>query len=87
MRPDLVRRCLEGVASRQLPICPGDMLVFQASGQRMLVVCCSEQQTAMEGTGQRIAGIVSGTRSSWWDDFVIEWSGWNSAWAIIRPAV
>lgn len=75
---------MEGVASKQLPILPGDMIVFTASGHRMLVVCASDQRTAHEGTGQRIAGLTSGTKTWWWDDFVIEWSGWKTAWTIHR---
>lgn len=75
---------MEAVGNKTLPIRPGDLLLFQASGHRMLVVCATEQCHAGEGVGQHIAGITSATLRWWWDDFMIEWAGLNTVWTIHR---
>ena len=84
MHASVVRKCTAALAAKELPICPGDMLVFQASGHRMLVVACSDQLRASGSTGQQVAGVVSATQAWWWSDFWIDWTGFREAWSIHR---
>jgi hypothetical protein len=77
-------RTMQGVACRDLPLRPGDYLVFQASGARMLVIASTEQLAREGHAGQRIAGLMSGMRGSRWEDFWIDWIGYNTVWNIHR---
>jgi len=79
-----VRKCAEALAKKTLPILPGDMLLFSASGHRMLVVCCGEQTKTNNGIGQHIAGLTSTSHACNWQDFYIEWAGIESVWSIVR---
>lgn len=85
MQASLVRILADAVGKRILPIRPGDMVIFTASGNRTLIVCCETQGRSPEGnTGQRIGGITSATHRWWWDDYWLDWSGYSTAWTIHR---
>ena len=78
---------MTALGSKKLPLCPGDMLFFQASGQRLLIVAATEQCAESGSVGQRVAGLTSATHRWWWSDFWIDWTGLDTAWTIHRLPV
>jgi hypothetical protein len=87
MEGSFVRKTMDALCVRTLPIRPGDMLCFLASGHRFMVVASSEQCAQSGSAGQRIAGMMSATHAWWWSDFWIDWAGLDSIWTIHRTTV
>jgi hypothetical protein len=81
------------IDDEKLPICPGDMLIFMMTGKRMLIIYSNinddagnqrDQYANRHNQGQRIAGIVLKNNRYWWEDFWINWRGYNVYWTIHR---
>lgn len=86
MHGSQVRRCAEALSVRLLPIVPGDVLTFMASGNRIFIVAASQQEHVSGGPGQSICGLMSErtTRSTRWCDFFLDWNGFKDLWTIGR---
>lgn len=87
MRPNDVRRVTLAVANKTLPVCPGDMVCFMATGNRMFVVASSEQGSMSGSSGQQIAGMLAYSRGSRMTTFWLDWAGVGTAWSIHRTMV
>lgn len=83
-----VRRVIEAVGSRTLPVRPGDMLFFPITQERMLIVCSTEQSRHVDDgtTGQYIAGIRGGDGEWWWENAWLNWDGLDVVWTIHRTS-
>lgn len=86
MNASVVRRVMDAVGNRILPVRPGDMLFFNITKERLFIVCCSEQEPhPTEGQrGQRIAGIRGGNGKYQWVDTWLNWDGYSALWTIHR---
>lgn len=83
-----VRRVMEAVADRTLPVRPGDMLFFKFTQERMFIVCSSEQLQHLQGgqPGQHVAGIRGGNGKWRWENVWLNWEGLNAFWTIHRTS-
>lgn len=63
MHHNNVLRVMGAVSDKRLPIQPGDLIVFHASGARLLVIACTAQTTD-PSTGQHAWGLLSERRST-----------------------
>jgi hypothetical protein len=75
-------------AEKTLPLCPGDLICFTASGKRLFVVVSSDQQVRNGLSGQHVYGMLAHADRTWaWDDFWLAWSGYSSLWTIHRKGL
>lgn len=84
-----VRRVMEAVGNRTLPLRPGDVLLFTISNERMFIVCSTTQEKhPQEGqAGQHIAGIRSKDGRWWWEPYLwLSWDGVDRLWTIHRTS-
>lgn len=89
MRPEL-RAAMDGLARKELPVCPGDLIYFFTSGNKLLVIQCEAQSRHPDGTstspGQNLGGLMSTTHHTMevvtmW----LDWGGYSTHWSIHRP--
>lgn len=83
-----VRRVMEAVGNRILPIRPGDMLFFVTTNERMFIICSTHQEKHLQGgqRGQRVAGIRGGHGKYKWEDMWLNWDGYATLWTIHRTS-
>lgn len=87
MQPDQ-RKCMVAFAQGMLPLQPGDVVRFTASGHLVYVVAATEQEVQEAQPGQRLYGmIVAPSRISTWHEFFLEWRGFDGVWTFVRPGV
>lgn len=88
MQHSTVRKVMEAVSSRALPVRPGDMLFFSLTHERMFIVCSTEQSKHPEGgqAGQHVAGIRGGNGKWRWENVWLNWDGYNSLWTVHRTS-
>lgn len=86
MHASQVRTVANAVATRALPVLPGDMLYFTASKNSLFIVASSLQEHVEGNAGQHICGLLthSFSRTTTWDNIWIDWKGYNSLWTIVR---
>jgi len=88
VRPEL-RRAMDGLARKVLPVRPGDMIVFHVSGNHAFIISSEEQATLAyyerSSIGQLVNGLMSG--HGWCEMTILEldWEGYDNLWTIVRP--
>jgi len=82
-------KCSDALASKRLPIRPGDIITFAITHRKLFVVASSHQSQTREGTGQHVCGLVitKQTKNTNWYDSWIDWTGLDDVWFIERLAV
>lgn len=88
------QRCLTAVATKRLPVQPGDYVLFPISGTRLLVTVampCQVKDNEARGEptmGQDLLGLIwTPTQGSSLSQFWLDWSGYEEYWTIQRVAV
>lgn len=82
---------MEALARRQLPVRPGDYVLFKVSGSRLLVtvaMACRGHDNPQRGEptmGQDLVGLMwNPVEGSSLTEFWIDWSGYEEFWTIHR---
>ena len=86
MHASQVRTVANAVATRALPILPGDVLNFTVSKNSLLIIASSHQEHVDGNAGQHVCGLLthSFSRVTTWDNIWIDWKGYKSLWTIVR---
>lgn len=91
MFPPWKQRALEAVATKKLPVLPGDYIIFHVSGSRLLVtvaMACEPHDNEARGEptmGQSLVGLMwTPTEGSMLTNFWLDWSGYEEFWTICR---
>lgn len=89
--PPWKQRCLQAVATKRLPVLPGDYVLFSVSGSRLLVtvaMACQPRDNEARGEptmGQDLVGLMwNPTEGSSLTQFWLDWSGYEEYWSIQR---
>lgn len=88
------RRCLGAVAEKQLPVLPGDYILFNFSGARLLVIIAMPGSTidslarGEPTMGQDLVGLMwRPDKGSTLTNYRLDWSGVFEFWTIHRTTV
>lgn len=92
--PPWKQRCLEAVGGKRLPVLPGDYVLFNVSGSRLLVtvampVMPKDNEARGEVTmGQELVGLIwNPTEGSCLTQIWLDWSGYLEYWTIHRAVL
>jgi hypothetical protein len=90
MHADL-RRALGAVAKKILPVCPGDLILFSTTGNRLLVITSMSQSVRPDGrastAGQLLGGLMSGHKPCETTVIWLDWTGYEVLWYVHRTMV
>jgi hypothetical protein len=80
-----LQQALQAVRDGDLPVRPGDLLLFHASGNRMLVISADSYRNQGGRACQRVGGLMSTTHMTCTITVMfLDWAGYSSHWTIHR---